>query len=527
MWAKVRQLTCRSKHAESANHKSDVTAAVLNSHYASVSTNDSYIAPSVKHTAINESSLNHIAEWRMFDILDNLRPTSAGLDDIPAWFLRIGAPLFAKPIAAIMNLSLSSAVVPQQWKKASILPIPKIPSPQCPSDFRPISITSILSRILERIVVADYIYPALQSSPPDLNFSDQYAFRPSGSTTAALIQLFYTVTTQLDTNSYVVVYALDFSKAFDSIRHKSVLDKYLRLEMPDNIYNWIQAFFNGHSHCTRLGDSVSDFLEISASIIQGSGIGPASYTVAASDLCNIVPGNTLIKYADDTYLIIPASNIHSCSEEIANVEQWAMKNNLKLNRVKSSEIVFVSRKSRRHIEIPPPAIPDFERVDEIKALGVTVNRKFSLSSHVDNLLTACSQTLFALRTLRSHGLNDSSIQAIFQATVVAKLTYAAPAWWGFTSAADRDRLEAFLRRSVKFGYRSAASPSLASVCEAAEKRLFRRIQSDNSHVLHPLLPPVRESLYNLRDRPHNYQLPARTSSLRDCNFIFRILYNYL
>ena len=101
---------------------------------------------------------------------------------------------------------------------------------------------------------------------------------------------------------------------------------------------------------------------------------------------------------------------------------------MKLNRVKSSEIVFVSRKSRRHIEIPPPAIPDFERVDEIKALGVTVNRKFSLSSHVDNLLTACSQTLFALRTLRSHGLNDSSIQAIFQATVVAKLTYyASPA----------------------------------------------------------------------------------------------------
>ena len=135
MWAKVRQLTGR---AESSNHKSDITAAVLNSHYASVSTDDSYIAPSVKLTAVNQNSFNHIAEWRMFDILDNLRPTSAGLDEIPAWFLRIGAPLFAKPIAAIMNLSLSSAVVPQQWKKASILPIPKIQSPQFPSDFRPI-----------------------------------------------------------------------------------------------------------------------------------------------------------------------------------------------------------------------------------------------------------------------------------------------------------------------------------------------------------------------------------------------------
>jgi len=88
-----------------------------------------------------------------------------GLDNIPAWFLRIGAPFFAAPLSEIMNLSLSLSVVPKQWKLASILPIPKVTTPHFPSDYRPISNTSVISRILERIVVRDYIYPSLRTPP--------------------------------------------------------------------------------------------------------------------------------------------------------------------------------------------------------------------------------------------------------------------------------------------------------------------------------------------------------------------------
>ena len=137
------------------------------------------------------------------------------------------------------------------------------------------------------------------------------------------------------------------------------------------------------------------------------------------------------KYADDTYLIIPASNSQSCVDEIAHVEDWAINNNLALNRAKSVEIVFVSPRCRRATLIPSPAVPGFQRVETIKALGVTVSRKFSVSQHVDNLLAACAQTLFALRTLRHHGLPDDAIHVVFQAVVVAKLSYASPAWWGF------------------------------------------------------------------------------------------------
>ena len=73
-----------------------------------------------------------------------------------------------------------------------------------------------------------------------------------------------------------------------------------------------------------------------ASIIQGSGIGPASYVVTASDLHATTPGNSMDKYADDTYLIIPASNVESCASEIAHIEDCALNNNLRLNRTKVS-----------------------------------------------------------------------------------------------------------------------------------------------------------------------------------------------
>ena len=93
------------------------------------------------------------------------------------------------------------------------------------------------------------------------------------------------------------------------------------LSITDNIYNWLESFFNGHSHCTKFCGEVSDFHSISASILQGSAIGPASYVIVASVFHPVTPGNVMDKYADDTYLIIPASNSQSCADEIAQVEK--------------------------------------------------------------------------------------------------------------------------------------------------------------------------------------------------------------
>jgi len=101
--------------------------------------------------------------------------------------------------------------------------------------YRPISVTPISSSVLERIVIRDFIYPALQHPPTQLDFTDQFAFQPLSSTTAALTALLQTITTMLTTNKYVIVYCLDFSKAFVSVKHSTLFNKYANLDLPDYI----------------------------------------------------------------------------------------------------------------------------------------------------------------------------------------------------------------------------------------------------------------------------------------------------
>ena len=108
----------------------------------------------------------------------------------------------------------------------------------------------------------------------------------------------------------------------------------------------------------------------------------------------------MVKFADDTYLVITESNHGSRAEEIQHVGDWTSSNNLRLNHVKSMEIVFVSPRCPRAMVIPPPAVPSIPRVEEMKALGVTIGRKFSLMQHVNPLFVSRALSLFALHALR-------------------------------------------------------------------------------------------------------------------------------
>ena len=143
----------------------------------------------------------------------------------------------------------------------------------------------------------------------------------------------------------------------------------------------------------------------------------------------------------------------------------------------------------------------------------------------NDLLSRCSQSLFALRTLRQHGLPADALQVVFQAIGPSRQqAYASPAWWGFASADDQNRLEAFLRRSVKLGYRGSSMPTFASLCDEADERLFYQVTNDTRHLLHPLLPPRRNRHYSLRQRMHDFELPDRTLELKNKNFMMRMLF---
>ena len=269
----------------------------MNQYYAGISSDADYHPPHCKLTSANSGCMDVVTEWQVFNILDKLSSTATGLDQLPAWFLRLGAPVFYKPLTYLFNMSISISTVPHQWKLAAIQPVPKVPTASQYAEFRPISITPVLSKTLERIFVRKFLYPAYITLPPSLTFSDQYAFRPTGCTSAALIAILQSITDLLSNNQFVIVLALDFSKAFDTICH-STLNKMALLDIPDAAYKWLVDFFVGHEHCrpTRYGGTTSTVLDISASIIQGSAIGPASYVVNAADLTTVTLGNAMFEH---------------------------------------------------------------------------------------------------------------------------------------------------------------------------------------------------------------------------------------
>jgi len=181
----------------------------------------------------------------VFKILDSLRPTATGVDGPPAWFLRIGAPIFCK-LSCICLIFHSTSTVPYKLKLAWIRPVPKVSYPAQPADFRPISITPVLTRIMDRTFVQKFIYPNLQKPTLSLIFHVLFTFNPTGSTTAAIITLLDKATHLLFTNPYVIVITLDFSKAFDTVRNSTLLNKMAQLDVPDHVYNWLVDFFTGH-----------------------------------------------------------------------------------------------------------------------------------------------------------------------------------------------------------------------------------------------------------------------------------------
>jgi len=177
-------------------------------------------------------------------MLDTMHNTATGPDGIPEWYLKLAAPHICEAQTFLPNYSVKSSTVPMQWKKATITPIRKVTNQTTPGDYRHISITSVLSRSFERLMIKKFIYPAIIDPPPGLSFSDQYAFRPTGLTTAALIATWKLVTTHLITNNYVHLIALNFSRAFDSVWDATLPNKLSQLYIPDQVYNWFVDFFS-------------------------------------------------------------------------------------------------------------------------------------------------------------------------------------------------------------------------------------------------------------------------------------------
>ena len=305
LWTSVGLIMGKNRTCGQLDVSTGINAEMLNQHYSNISTDSHYTPPILKTTCYQP--LDSPTDYQVFQMLDKLKRTATGPDEIPYWFLRIAAPILATPLSHLYRLSLSQSFPASQWKEAVILPLPKVPHPNSCSEYRPISLTPIICRILERLLLRQYLHPLLLTHPFPLmpSLDDQYAYRPTGSTTAALISLFHKISTLLETNSHVHVITFDFSKAFDTVAHAPLINRMASVGLPDHIFNWVSNFLTGRQHKTRFSGCLSSVASISAGVVQGSAIGPAAFCICVSTYRPCKPGNQSMKYADDIYLLVP------------------------------------------------------------------------------------------------------------------------------------------------------------------------------------------------------------------------------
>ena len=241
-------------------------------------------------------------------IIRKLNSTRAeGTDGIPTEVLKKGAAVLAGPIAKICNLSLSTGIFPDSFKKAIIHPIYKGDGkdPRNPSSYRPISILPALSKVLE-IAVRDPLLEWLEEHGflPE----SQFGFRPGRSAAMALLCAQSDWMDAKSIGEAVGVMAFDLSSAFDTISAATLLEKLESAGVTGQPLLWMKSYTSGRSQCVVWNDSTSEFSPLTYGVPQGSILGPILFLVMVADLPEFVTNGSknakMVSYADDSTLYV-------------------------------------------------------------------------------------------------------------------------------------------------------------------------------------------------------------------------------
>ena len=262
------------------------------------------------------------------------------------WRDRPGAPAF-------VNSSLSLSDVPQSWKHSLVHPIYKTGDPSNPSNFRPISIIPVVSKIVER-AVHQQLYDYLAEN--HLLSSTQHGFRPRHSTETALISIFDHILSANDRGEISLLCLLDLSKCFDVIDHAKLLTK---LELYGIDTTWFSAYLRSHTQSASLTDArgnrkISDPLPNSIGVFQGSALGPLLYCVFANDTSLFAEDAVVVQYADDTQMLVSGKKadfknvIHRMERALSSLDIWFRANGLKVNAGKTQLMLFGSAQNLRN-----------------------------------------------------------------------------------------------------------------------------------------------------------------------------------
>ena len=294
-------------------------------------------------------------EEEVLDLLLALDTTkSNGPDGISAKMLRGVACSLAPVLVKLFNLSITSCSLPSSWKTSQVVPIPKGSSASSsPSNFRPISLLSITSKLLEKIIFGR-ITTFLNSTYPLA--ANQLGFLPGRSTTHALLSAVHDWLNSMEDGHEMGAVFFDLTKAFDSVPHRKLICKLRTVGLDDYLVSWILNYLTNRSQSVVLNGQTSDLLPVTSGVPQGSVLGPLLFLLYVNDINNVAlsKDSKLILYADDVLLyrqIHSEQDYAALQQDVNSLGVWSLLNHLSFNPVKCKFMVLSRKKVRT---TPPP-----------------------------------------------------------------------------------------------------------------------------------------------------------------------------
>lgn len=375
---------------------------------------------------------------------------SRGYDDISNKILKAIYPSIMYPMWILFNKSLGEGEFPENMKLAIVKPLYKAKSKHEISNYRPISLLPVISKILEKIVNCRITKFLCKHK---VLYEGQYGFRKFRSTTDAILDLTGNILEGFNKGMYTLALFLDMSKAFDSINHVTLLQKLEIYGIRGTTLSWIKSYLTGRTIQVKYRNTLSNSYQVEFGTPQGSVLGPLLYIIMSNDLQKCLKFCRSISFADDTTVFVSGRNLkflyRKINEDVKNLNMWFKSNSLSLNVDKSNYVIFKTKtKNVNDVSKIQIGGREVKRVANVKFLGVYMDEHLEWSVHVKYLLSKLTAGIYSLNMAKNI-VNYSSKRLIYLAHVQSHLDYALSIWGPMISVKNRNKLRVQQNKSIR------------------------------------------------------------------------------
>ena len=374
---------------------------------------------------------------------------SSGYDKISVQFVKDAAEILCKPLAAIFNSSFKTGVFPDIWKIARVTSIFKSGSKSDMSNYRPISVLSVFSRLLEKLghdQVSSYMKEQKKFA------TCQHAFLKMHNTLTSLLNITDSWFSNVDKHRINISVFLDLKKAFDTVDHGILLAKLTKYGVAGTSLRWFTSYLTSRKQYCVLNGHKSSLKTVHCGIPQGSCLGPLLFILYVNDFEQCLKKCTPNMYADDTSVTCSGEDIYDlCNDlkaEIENITEWLRQNKLSLNTAKTEYMVVGHKRQTNQIpgllEVNVNGEP-IKRAQQVKYLGIMVDENLTWNEQYKNLKGKIKNALSSLRRLNNI-LPQSKLDQVYKALLESHLRYS-DELWGNLSNTKLDHLQRLQNRA--------------------------------------------------------------------------------